>query len=66
MLIVDLAESTWDWSQGEPSKDHPDYYLRFNKTFSRMGGEMRYLTADNRDFLPALFNELENPGSIGE
>jgi len=55
MLIVDLAESTWDWNRdGEPPMDKPAYYLRYCKTFNRMGGTMRYLCADNRDFLTAL------------
>jgi hypothetical protein len=59
MLIVDLQESHWDWTQGEPPETNPDYYLRYNKSFSRMGGHMRYLTADNRDFLLALLQALE-------
>jgi hypothetical protein len=54
IAVVDLAESTWDWSSGEPPQDHPDYYLRFYKTFHRMGGALRYARADNREFLPAL------------
>ncbi len=58
--VVDLAESTWDWSRGEPPKDNPAYYLRYCKTFSRMGGEMRYAQADNRDFLLALRRILKN------
>ncbi len=60
MLIVDLAESEWDWDKdGEPPMDNPSYYLRYCKTFNRMGGEMHYLTADNRDFLLALYQKLE-------
>jgi hypothetical protein len=60
IVVVDLAESTWDWqTQGEPPKDNPAYYLRYCKTFSRMGGEMRYLSADNRDFLLTLSQMLE-------
>ena len=60
IVVVDLAESHWDWSQGEPPMDNPDYYLRYNKTFNRMGGAaMRYVTADNRDFLLALVKGLE-------
>lgn len=51
ILVADLAESTWDWSRGEPPEDNPAYYLRYNKSFSRMGGTMRYLQADNRDLL---------------
>jgi hypothetical protein len=57
--VVDLAESTWDWQKnGEPPKDNPAYYLRYCKTFNRMGGEMRYLCADNRDFLLTLIRML--------
>ena len=58
ILVVDLAESTWDWAQGEPPEENPAYYLRYNKTFSRMGGTMQYLSADNRDFLLALAQGL--------
>ncbi len=59
MVIVDLAKSDWDWQKnGEPSIDNPAYYLRYCKTFHRMGGEMHYLTADNRDFLLAVYQEL--------
>ncbi len=59
MLIVDLAENSWDWNKnGEPPMDNPAYYLRYCKTFNRMGGEMHYLCADNRDFLLYLNNHL--------
>jgi len=58
MQIVDLAKSDWDWSQGEPPETDPAYYLRYNKTFSRMGGTMNYLQADNRDFLLTLIQQL--------
>jgi hypothetical protein len=59
MLVVDLAESDWDWyNNGEPPMDNPAYYLRYCKTFNRMGGEMHYLTADNRDFLLELYQNL--------
>ena len=59
ILVVDLAKSGWDWQQGEPPEDDPAYYLRFNKSFSRMGGTMRYLRMDNRDFLLHLFRRLQ-------
>ena len=60
MVIVDLAESSWNWQQdGEPPMDNPAYYLRYCKTFSRMGGTMRYVCAHNRDFLLALLQELQ-------
>ncbi|MBK7134432.1 MAG: hypothetical protein IPH69_16900 [Bacteroidales bacterium] len=59
ILVVDLAESNWDWHKnGEPPVDNPAYYLRYCKTFHRMGGEMHYLTADNRDFLLELYQGL--------
>lgn len=58
IVVVDLQESKWDWSQGEPPMDRPEYYLRFNKSFARMGGTFNYLTMDNRDFLLYLVQEL--------
>ncbi|MDD3588428.1 MAG: hypothetical protein PHQ75_14705 [Thermoguttaceae bacterium] len=58
--VVDLAPSRWDWSSdGEPPVDNPAYYLRFCKTFSRMGGKMSYCSADNRSWFVALLHELE-------
>ncbi len=61
MLVVDLAKSDWDWQKnGEPPVDNPAYYLRYCKTFHRMGGEMHYLTADNRDFLLELYHNLSD------
>ena len=63
MLIVDLAKSGWDWQKnGEPPASDPGYYLRYLKTFSRMGGIMQYLCADNRDFLLALYHNLNSAG----
>lgn len=57
--VVDLAASAWDWNRdGEPPMDDPGYYLRFLKTFSRMGGRMSYTSADNRSWLVALLREL--------
>lgn len=59
MYIVDLAPSTWDWeNDGEPPVTNPAYYLRYCKSFQRMGGKMKYITADNRDFLLSLYKEL--------
>ncbi|HIJ64679.1 MAG TPA: hypothetical protein HPP77_01905 [Candidatus Hydrogenedentes bacterium] len=60
IVVVDLQESNWDWSRGEPGEDNPDYYLRYCKSFSRAGGAMRYLCADNRDFLLAVLQRLDN------
>lgn len=58
ILVVDLAESEHDWQKGEPPENDPAYYMRYCKTFSRMGGEVHYLSADNRVFFPALLDEL--------
>lgn len=59
IVAVDLARSDWNWSQdGEPSADNPAYYLRYFKTFSRMGGEAHYLSASNKEFLHELYHML--------
>jgi hypothetical protein len=59
IFIVDLQDGgNWDWSLGEPPKDNPAYYLRFCKSFSRMGGAMRYVQCDNLAFIHKLFHEL--------
>ncbi len=59
MIVVDLAKNEWDWRKnGEPPADNPSYYLRYCKTFHRMGGEMHYLSADNKDFLAELCHTL--------
>lgn len=56
--VVDLAECSWDWSKGEPPETDSAYYLRYMKTFNRMGGRVDYMQADNRDFLLGLYQEL--------
>ncbi len=59
MTVVDLQDSGgWDWTRGEPPKDSPAYYLRFCKTFARMGGELDYICGDNRAVLANLVNRL--------
>jgi len=58
IFVVDLAASTWDWTQGEPPETDPAYYQRYNKTFSRMGGTLRYLQMDNRELLLHLAHGL--------
>jgi hypothetical protein len=60
LAIVDLQDGGgWDWSQGEPSSNNPAYYLRFCKSFYRMGGILDYLRCDNRSFLVHLLRRLE-------
>ena len=55
IYVVDIQDGgNWDWSQGEPPKDNPAYYLRFCKSFSRMGGIMQYFQCDNVAFLDSL------------
>lgn len=57
--VVDLQDGgNWEWTRGEPPKENPAYYLRFCKTFSRMGGTMHYLQGDNVAFLHTLVHEL--------
>ena len=57
--VVDLQPGgDWDWSTGEPPKTNPAYYLRFCKSFARMGGTMRYLQCDNRAFVHHLVHGL--------
>ncbi len=58
--VVDLQDGgNWDWSTGEPPKTNPAYYLRFCKSYSRMGGTMQYLQCDNTLFVHALLRELQ-------
>jgi hypothetical protein len=60
IYVVDLQDGgNWDWSQSEPPKTHPAYYLRFCKSFSRMGGRMQYLQCDNLSFVHHLYRALE-------
>jgi len=57
--VVDLQDGgNWDWTKGEPPRDNPAYYLRFCKSFSRMGGSMHYLQCDNVAFLHRLAHDL--------
>ncbi len=59
MAVVDLQDGGgWDWSRGEPPKDSPAYYLRFCKTFARMGGSLDYICGDNRAMLANLVQRL--------
>lgn len=59
IYVVDIQDGgRWDWSQGEPPKANPAYYLRFCKSFARMGGEIRYVQADNVAFLHNLLFQL--------
>jgi hypothetical protein len=59
-FVVDLQDGGgWDWSKGEPPKTNPAYYLRFCKSFSRMGGPLHYAQSDNLSFLHHLYRELE-------
>jgi hypothetical protein len=59
-FVVDIQHGgNWDWSKGEPPKDNPAYYLRFCKSFARMGGDMQYVQADNLAFLHHLLFALK-------
>jgi hypothetical protein len=59
ICVVDLQDGGgWDWSTGEPPKTNPAYYLRFCKSYARMGGTMRYLQCDNLAFVHHLLHRL--------
>jgi hypothetical protein len=61
LFVVDLQDGGgWDWTQGEPPKSNPAYYLRFCKSYSRMGGRMHYLQCDNATFVHQLLQNLRN------
>jgi hypothetical protein len=60
--VVDLQDGGgWDWTQGEPPKTNPAYYLRFCKSYSRMGGALNYLKCDNLTFIQHLHRRLSAP-----
>ena len=59
LAVVDMQPGTWDWKKdGEPPNKHPAYYLRFCKSFSRMGGDFEYYEMDNRAFFQNLFEQV--------
>jgi len=58
IAVNDLAQVDWDWSRGEPPPEHAAYYVRFCKSFSRMGGQMLYAAGDNRAFVGQLARAL--------
>lgn len=60
IYVVDIQDGgQWDWAAGEPPKTNPAYYLRFCKSYARMGGKMRYVQCDNVTFLHHLLNRLK-------
>jgi hypothetical protein len=59
LVINDIQDGGgWNWNDGEPPMDNPAYYLRFCKSFYRMGGELDYICLDNRAFLLNLYDTL--------
>ncbi|MCK4601217.1 MAG: hypothetical protein KAU28_02045, partial [Phycisphaerae bacterium] len=61
IAIVDIQNGgDWDWSAGEPPQGHPAYYLRFCKSFYRMGGVVDYLCGDNRVVLANVLARLRS------
>jgi hypothetical protein len=60
IYVVDIQDGgAWNWARGEPPKTHPAYYLRFCKSFSRMGGAMHYVQCDNVQFVHHLLHRLK-------
>ncbi len=59
IYVVDLQDGgNWDWTKGEPPKTNAAYYLRFCKSYSRMGGAMQYCQCDNLRFVHNLYHAL--------
>ena len=59
LFVVDLQDGGgWDWANGEPPTTNPAYYLRFCKSYARMGGDMSYLQCDNITFMQHLRRAL--------
>lgn len=60
IYVVDMQDGGgWDWTTGEPPKTNPAYYLRFCKSYARMGGTMHYAQADNAAFIAGLHERLK-------
>jgi hypothetical protein len=59
-FVVDLQDGGgFDWSHGaEPPRSSAAYYLRFCKSYARMGGALHYVQADNATFLHAVARSL--------
>lgn len=67
IFVVDIQDGgNWDWSSGEPPKDNPAYYLRFCKSYARMGGNMDYVQCDNVGFLRGLLDRLSQQAASGK
>ena len=61
IYVVDLQDGGgWDWTRGEPPKTNAAYYLRFCKSYSRMGGAMHYVQSDNAAFVHGLWRVLRD------
>ncbi len=61
IAVVDMQPGTWNWAEdGEPPKNNPAYYLRFCKSFSRMGGDFEYFELDNRVFFHNLYRAINS------
>ncbi|MGO9464889.1 MAG: hypothetical protein ACLQIB_55875 [Isosphaeraceae bacterium] len=62
IYVIDLQDGgNWDWTRGEPPRTNPAYYLRFCKSYSRMGGELNYVQCDNLTFIHHLYHRLATP-----
>lgn len=62
IYVVDLQDGgNWDWKkEGEPPRTNPAYYLRFCKSYARMGGDMHYSQCDNATFVHNLWHALRD------
>ena len=65
IYVVDIQDGGgWDWTHGEPPKTNPAYYLRFCKSYSRMGGTPPSSQCDNAAFVHNLYHALADGGLI--
>ncbi len=59
IVVNDIQPYAEGWvGKREPQKSSHGYYLRYIKTFSRMGGKFKYIQMDNRVFLQNLHKLL--------
>ena len=60
--VFDLIALPTDWREGEPSKEHPQYYYRPWKTLLLRtiadGGRSHYFRGDHRQTIPTLWAKL--------
>jgi len=62
IFVNDIQPSNWNWNKGEPLTNTPEFFMRFCKSFSRMGGDFEYLELNNKEFVHNLYDILKKRG----